>query len=100
MTYRENEHYREIELFNDDGVKVGEAEVDTKGKMLSRLTIFEPHRMNGYGEQAVNDLTDTYGLNVLWVNADNAVAIHTYEKCGYHITHPTMYEMVRGNDNE
>lgn len=95
MTYRENEHYREIELFNDDGVKVGEAEVDTKGKMLSRLTIFEPHRMKGYGEQAVNDLTDTYGLNVLWVNADNAVAIHTYEKCGYHITQPTMYEMVR-----
>ena len=95
MIYMENEYYREIELFNDDGVKVGEAEVDTKGKMLSRLTIFEPHRMKGYGEQAVKDLTDTYGLNVLWVNADNAVAIHTYEKCGYHITQPTMYEMVR-----
>ena len=33
-----NEHYIEIELFNDDGVKVGEAEVDTDGRMLSRLT--------------------------------------------------------------
>ena len=95
MTYKENEHYIEIELFNDYGIKVGEAEVDIKGKMLSRLVIFESYRDRGYGEQAVKDLTDTYGLNVLWVNADNTVAIHTYEKCGYHITQPTMYEMVR-----
>lgn len=55
MRYKENEHYREIELFNDDGVKVGEAEVDTKGKMLSRLTIFEPYRHKGYGKRAVKD---------------------------------------------
>ena len=95
MTYNENEHYREIELFNDDGVKVGEAEVDTEGRMLSRLTIFEPYRHKGYGKQAVKDLTDMYDLNVLWVNADNIIAINTYEECGFIKTEPTMYEMVR-----
>ena len=47
MTYKVNEHYIEIELFDDDGVKVGEAEVDTDGRMLSRLTIFEPYRHKG-----------------------------------------------------
>lgn len=95
MTYNENEHYREIELFNDDGVKVGEAEVDTDGRMLSRLTIFEPYRHKGYGKQAVKDLTDMYNLNVLWVNADNFIAIHIYERCGYVKKEPTMYKMVR-----
>ena len=87
MTYKVNEHYIEIELFNDDGVKVGEAEVDTDGRMLSRL--------KGYGKRAVKDLTDMYDLNVLWVNADNLIAIHTYEKCGYVKREPTMYKMVR-----
>lgn len=95
MTYKENEHYREIELFNDDGVKVGEAEVDTSGQMLARLTIFEPYRNKGYGERAVTELTYMYDLRELWVNADNFIAIHTYEKCGYQKTEPTMYKMVR-----
>ena len=95
MTYKVNEHYIEIELFNDNGVKVGEAEVDTDGRMLSRLTIFEPYRHKGYGKRAVKDLTDMYNLNVLWVNADNLIAIHTYERCGYVKREPTMYKMVR-----
>ena len=34
IEYKENELYREIELFHD-GVKIGEAEVDVNGKMLS-----------------------------------------------------------------
>ena len=95
MKYKENELYQEIEIFNDFGTKVGEAEVDTKGKMLSRLTIFEPFRGRGYGEKTVRDLTSRFGLDVLWVNADNDIAINLYRKCGYHIAEPTMYKMVR-----
>ena len=41
MTYKENELYREIEIFLGD-TRVGEAEIDIKNKMLSRLSIFEP----------------------------------------------------------
>lgn len=36
LEIKENELYQEIELFVD-GEKIGEAEVDIKGKMLSRL---------------------------------------------------------------
>lgn len=68
VAYRKNELYQEMELFNDDGVKIGEAEVDTKGQMLSRLTIFEPYRNKGYGERAVTELTYMYDLRELWVN--------------------------------
>ena len=43
IEYRKNELYQEIELFVD-GVKIGEAEVDINGKMLGRLTIYEPYQ--------------------------------------------------------
>ena len=97
LEIKENELYQEIELFVD-GEKIGEAEVDVKGKMLSRLSIFPPYQNKGYGTQVVNRLTDKYGLNVLWVNVDNKRAIHTYEKNGYKIVEPTMFLMERKED--
>ena len=94
ITAKENELYREIELFCGD-IKIGEAEVDLKNHMLARLVIFEPYQNHGYGTNAVKMLVETYGLNVLWVNADNSRAIHVYEKCGFWISKSTMYEMIR-----
>lgn len=94
ISFKENELYQEIELFVD-GEKIGEAEVEIKGKMLSRLSIFPPYQDRGYGTQIVSILNEKYGCNVLWVNADNARAIHTYEKNGYAISKPTMYLMER-----
>ena len=94
ITLKENELYQEIELFVD-GQKIGEAEVDIKYKMLSRLSIFPPYQDKGYGTEVVKMLTEKYDLDVLWVNADNKRAIHTYEKNGYKIDEPTMYLMKR-----
>ncbi len=93
---RKNEIYQEIGLYVD-GVKIGEAEVDTKNKMLSRLSIYEPYQNKGYGTEIVKRLTEEYELNNLWVNADNKRAIHVYEKNGYKISKPTMYLMKRGD---
>lgn len=87
-----NELYQEFNLYDGD-IKIGEAEVDIKGKMLSRLSIFEPYQNKGYGTKIVRILTKQYGLNCLWVNADNERAIHVYEKNGYKIQKPTMYLM-------
>ena len=72
---KENELYQELHLYDDD-VKIGEAEIDIKGKMLSRLVVFEPYQNKGYGTKIVRILTKQYGLNCLWVNADNERAIH------------------------
>lgn len=95
IEFKENELYQEIEIFLNDK-KVGEAEVDLKGKMLSRLSIFPPYQNKGYGTQIVKMLNEKYGCNVLWVNADNKRAIHTYQKNGYEIAEPTMFLMKRG----
>lgn len=92
LNIKENETYLELELFDVD-TKIGEAEVDLKNHMLSRLSIYEPHQNKGYGSEIVAVLTKKYDLNNLWVNADNERAIHVYEKCGYKITEPKMYEM-------
>ena len=94
ITLKENELYQEIELFVD-GEKIGEAEIEIKGKMLSRLSIFPPYQNKGYGTQVVNMLNEKYGCEVLWVNADNKRAIHTYEKNGYVVVEPTMYLMKK-----
>lgn len=91
---KENELYQEIELFVN-GEKIGEAEVEIKNKMLSRLSIFPPYQNNGYGTEVVKMLNDKYECNCLWVNADNASAIKVYEKNGYIKVQPTMYLMQR-----
>ncbi len=96
ITIKENEIYQEIELFVEDE-KIGEAEIELKGKMLSRLSVFPPYQNKGYGTEIVKLLTEKYGCECLWVNADNKRAIHTYEKNGYVISEPTMFLMKKNN---
>lgn len=95
----ENELYQEIAICLEDNTKIGEAEVELKGKMLSRLVIFEPYQNKGYGTEVVKMLNEKYGCDCLWVNADNERAIHTYNKCGYELDKPTMY-LMRMSDVE
>ena len=46
INLKENELYQEIEIFLNDE-KIGEAEIDIKGRMLSRLNIFPPYQNKG-----------------------------------------------------
>lgn len=94
INIKENELYQEIELFHGQ-IKIGEAEVDLKNHMLAKLIIFEPYQNKGFGTEAVKILIEKYNLNNLWVRTDNEHAIHVYEKNGFKINKPTMYEMIR-----
>ena len=89
---KENESYIELSIMAD-GTHIGEAEVELKNHMISRLVIYEPYQNKGYGTEVVRMLTDKYGCNCLWVKAENDRAIHVYEKCGYKKSYPTMYLM-------
>ena len=92
----ENELYQEIALFDDD-IKIGEAEVDLKEKMLSRFEIYEPYQDKWYGTQVVKMLKEKYGIDCLWVESENDKAVHVYEKCGFRKVKPTMYLMELGH---
>lgn len=94
MTIKENELYQEIELYHGQ-IKIGEAEVELTKHMLSKLVIFEPYQNQGLGTEIVKMLTEKYNLDNLWVNAENTHAIHVYKKCGFKISKPTMYEMIK-----
>lgn len=89
---KENELYQEIGIYLGE-TQIGEMEVDLKGKMLSRLIVYEPYQNNGYGQEIVKLAKEQYGCNCLWVRADNAKAIHVYEKLGFIKQNPTMYLM-------
>lgn len=94
INIKENELYQEIELFHGQ-IKIGEAEVELKSHMITKLIIFEPYRNKGFGTEAVKMLTEKYNLNNLWVKADNEHAIYIYEKNGFKVKKPTMYEMIK-----
>ena len=64
---------------------------------LWEFMIDHKYQNKGYGTKIVEDLCNEYGLDCLWVNADNKKAIHVYEKCGFEIKEPTMYLMTRGD---
>lgn len=91
---QENELYQELTLHVGD-TQIGEAEVDLKNKMISRLVIYDPEQNKGYGTEIVKQLIDKYGCDCLWVVADNDKAIHVYEKQGFKKVKPTMYLMER-----
>lgn len=91
---KENELYQEIDLLCD-GAKIGSAEVDLKGKTLSRLMIDTAFQGRGYGQKIVRMLIEKYGCDNLWVVADNERAIHVYEKLGFKIGRQTMFSMTR-----
>lgn len=56
----ENELYQELTLY-DGETKIGECEIEIKGKMLSRLVIYEPYQDKGYGLSiALNNMRITY----------------------------------------
>ena len=91
---QENELYQELTLHVGDK-QIGEAEVDLKNKMISRLVIYDPEQNKGYGTEVVRRLIDKYGCNCLWVVTDNDKAIHVYENQGFKKVKPTMYLMER-----
>ena len=97
MKLIEKELYQEIDLIDGHGNLIGTAEVDIKGKMLSRLNISDAYQGKGYGTEAVMMLTEKYNLDNLWVETKNEKAIHVYEKCGYVQGRPTMIRMERKN---
>ena len=94
INMKENELYQEIELFHGQ-IKIGEAEVELNSHMLAKLIIYEPYQNKGLGTEVVKTLIEKYNLNNLWIRTDNSRAIHIYEKCGFKINKPTMYEMIK-----
>ena len=88
------ETYTEIDIMKGSE-KIGFAEVS--GTELCRLNIYEPFQNKGYGQEALKQLIEKYGINKLCVVSDNDRAFHIYEKAGFQIAETYMNKMERIN---
>ena len=95
MVFKKTDTFIGLNLELPDGTLVGTAEVSPDKKMLERFVIFEPYQNKGYGQEALRELIDKYGIESLWVRSDNPRAIHVYEKFGFKRWKETMFEMRR-----
>lgn len=91
MTINKTETFIEHDIMIDS-VKVGTVELCPERMEISRLNIFEPYQNKGYGTEVVKSLVKQ-GYKSLWVRADNKIALHVYEKCGFVKKEATMFEM-------
>jgi len=99
MTINKTETFVEHEIMVDS-IQVGTVELCPERMEISNLKIFEPYQNKGYGTEVVKSLVKQ-GYKSLWVRADNARALHVYEKCGFVKKEATMFEMEieDGNDD-
>ena len=86
------ETYAEIDIMRGSE-KIGFAEVS--GTELCRFNIFEPFQNKGYGQEALKQLIERYGIDELCVATDNDRAMHIYEKAGFVITKTYVNKMER-----
>ena len=96
--------YRETSLayaiYNEDSV-IGLVILDEEGNNglyeFTDLFIADDYRNKGYGEQVVKEIiTHFVGKNAkairMQVHKSNEVAIHIYQKCGFHIKETSPWD--------
>ena len=91
MTINKTETFIEHDIIVDS-VTIGTVELCPERMEIARLNIYEPYQNKGYGSEVVKSLVKQ-GYKSLWVRADNARALHVYEKCGFVKKKATMIEM-------
>lgn len=79
---KEVECYKEIDIILD-GEIIGAAEIKYPSMTLNNFHIHPHYRGKGYGQEALKQIIDTFGVTNLWVSAENDVAKHIYEKIGF-----------------
>jgi len=71
--------YSDIDIFLD-GQIIGSASVHATNKELSWLTIDNPYRGKGYGQQVARHLIEKYGITCLYVSEKDDAAKHIFTK--------------------
>lgn len=94
ITIKETEIFKELDIMLNDEV-IGSAEIKYPDMTLNNFFIYPRYRNKGYGQKAIGQLIETYGITNLWVSPDNEVAKHIYEKNGFEIDKNPLFVAMR-----
>lgn len=91
---KEVECYKEFDIVLD-GEIIGAAEIKYPSMTLNNFHIHPCYRGKGYGQEAIKQIVEKFGVTNLWVSAENEIAKHIYEKNGFVIDDNPMFFSMR-----
>ena len=94
ISIKEVEQYKEFDILLGETV-IGSGEIKYPDMTLNNFNIYPQYRGRGYGQEAIKLFIENFGITNLWVNPDNEIAKHIYEKNGFVIDDKPMFIAMR-----
>lgn len=94
IAIKETEVYKEFDILLD-GQVIGSAEIKYPEMTLNNFNILPQYQGKGYGQRAIKQFIDEFGITNLWVSPDNEIAKHIYEKNGFEIDDKPLFVAMR-----
>lgn len=96
---RETETFKEYEIMCGDEI-IGTAEIKFPEMTLNNFFIYPQYRNKGYGQKAIEQFIKDFGITNLWVNVENEIARHIYEKSGFVVDDTPKYISMKVKGGE
>ena len=91
--------FREFDILLGDTV-IGSAEIKYPTMTLNNFSIYPQYRGKGYVTKAIRLFVENFGVTNLWVDPNNKVAKHIYEKNGFVADNKPLFVAMRRKDDK
>ena len=91
---KETEIYKEFDILLN-GEVIGSAEIKYPDMTLNNFNILPQYQGKGYGQKAIKQFIDDFGITNLWVSPENEIAKHIYEKNGFMVDDTPLFIAMR-----
>lgn len=93
-TIKEVECFKEFDICLGEKV-IGTAEIKYPEMTLNNFKIYSEYQNKGYGQKAIKQFVNDFGVTNLWVDPQNEVAKHIYEKNGFVVDDTPLFIAMR-----
>lgn len=94
IVIKETETFKQFDILLDEKV-IGSAEIKYPDMTLNNFFIYPEYRNKGYGQKLLRDFIENFGVTNLWVDPNNEVAKHIYQKLGFTLDETPNYIAMR-----
>lgn len=78
-----------------NGKAIGSAEIKYPEMILNNFKIYSEYQNKGYGQEAIRQFIDDFGVTNLWVDSENKIAKHIYKKNGFVVDNTPLFVAMR-----